>query len=181
MFIFFDIDGTLIDQRHAESVAIAAMLDAYGQLLARPYSIAESCRKWRLLREKHARTFFAGLYLAPGAAPAPRAQFFAGPHQSLPASTADDVFDFYESEYRANWKLSTMSCRRWRLSAVFPAASFPTARANSSLASFAVRRSTVTSKWSWFPRKPGSQAAAQDLRNRMRPGRSGAAALHLHR
>src|ERR1051325_865547 len=105
MFIFFDIDGTLIDQRNAESIAVGAMLDAYADLLPRRASIAESCRKWRLLREKHARAFFAGLISIEEQQRRRVREFFAGPNQSIAAAESPRIFDFYESHYRANWKL----------------------------------------------------------------------------
>src|ERR1044071_6137487 len=105
MFIFFDIDGTLIDQRNAETVAVRAMLQAHGHLLSRPYSIAESCRRWRLLREKHARAFFSGLITVQEQRRRRVRDFFAGPDEALAAAQSDDLFDLYETHYRANWKL----------------------------------------------------------------------------
>ncbi|HEY7168304.1 MAG TPA: HAD family hydrolase [Candidatus Binatia bacterium] len=105
MFIFFDIDGTLIDQRNAEQIAIRAMLETYGHLLARPYSMSESCRRWRLLREKHARAFFCGLISLQEQRRRRVRDFLGGAYGCLPGAEIDQLFALYESHYRANWKL----------------------------------------------------------------------------
>jgi putative hydrolase of the HAD superfamily len=105
MVIFFDIDGTLIDQRKAEEAAAGKVLAAYGNLLDRYYSETEFCCRWRFLREKHARLFFAGLISLQEQRRRRVREFFAQSGRSLSQPEADAIFDFYAYHYRANWRL----------------------------------------------------------------------------
>lgn len=55
MFIFFDIDGTLLDQQAAERAAADAFLAEYENLRPEPYDSSSFCHRWRALREHHLR------------------------------------------------------------------------------------------------------------------------------
>jgi putative hydrolase of the HAD superfamily len=104
MMIFFDIDGTLIDQRKAETIAARHFLAIYGHLLE-PYTIEEFCVLWRRLREKHARGFLDGrLYWVEQQRRRMR-DLFADGEPRLSDREADSRFHFYQCRYRENWSL----------------------------------------------------------------------------
>lgn len=60
MFVFFDIDGTLLDQRHAERAGAAALLSEYRHLLPQSCDVAWFCRRWRELRDLHLPSYLSG-------------------------------------------------------------------------------------------------------------------------
>lgn len=60
MLVFFDIDGTLLDQRRAERAAAEAFLSQYGHRLAQPLSADQFCRLWKRLRELHLPAYLSG-------------------------------------------------------------------------------------------------------------------------
>lgn len=105
MFIFFDIDETLIDQRKAEAAAAERLLATHGQRLGHLYTVPEFCRKWRLLREKHAPAFFAGAMSAEEQRRRRVREMFGDCCRNLSQQEADSLFDFYERHYRADWSL----------------------------------------------------------------------------
>jgi putative hydrolase of the HAD superfamily len=105
MIIFFDIDGTLIDQRKAETVAAGDFLDRYGPLLQHPYTLQEFCALWRQLRETHARGFLDGRFSWIEQQRRRMRDLFAAREPQLSDAEADRRFRFYQSRYRENWTL----------------------------------------------------------------------------
>jgi putative hydrolase of the HAD superfamily len=105
MMIFFDIDGTLIDQRKAEIIAARQFLGAYGALLEQRYTIPEFCSRWRHLREIHARGFLDGRFSWVEQQRRRMRDLFASREPRLADAEADARFRFYELRYRASWGL----------------------------------------------------------------------------
>jgi putative hydrolase of the HAD superfamily len=105
MFIFFDIDETLMDQRKAEAAAAAKWLAVYGNLLERRYSAAELCRVWRRLREKYAPLFLSGLISLREQRRRRIRELCGADRIYFSNAEADTIFDFYEYHYRKNWSL----------------------------------------------------------------------------
>ncbi len=105
MMIFFDIDGTLIDQRKAETIAAAHFLSMYGHLLGHRYSLSEFCSLWRHLRETHARGFLEGRLSWTEQQRRRMRDLFAAGEPRLSDSEADARFLFYQRRYSANWSL----------------------------------------------------------------------------
>jgi putative hydrolase of the HAD superfamily len=105
MIIFFDIDGTLIDQRKAETIAARAFLERYGKRLERSYTLAEFCALWRQLREIHARGFLDGRLSWIEQQRRRMRDLFAAHEPRLCDSEADVRFRFYQRRYRESWAL----------------------------------------------------------------------------
>ncbi len=105
MFVFFDIDETLLDQKQAEAAAAKHLLSAYGELLERAYSVAEFCRVWRFLREKHNTAFFAGEIPLGEQRRRRVRELFAHGGKPLSDDDADALFAFYEYHYGKHWSL----------------------------------------------------------------------------
>lgn len=105
MIIFFDIDGTLIDQRKAEAIAAAHFLAMYGRLLEDRYSLSQFCSIWRHLREKHARGFLDGRLSWVEQQRRRMRDLFAAREPQLSDAEADARFLFYQRRYRDSWSL----------------------------------------------------------------------------
>ena len=105
MMIFFDIDGTLIDQRKAETAAAGHFLAMYGRLLERRYTVEEFCVIWRRLREKHARGFLDGRISWVEQQRRRMRELFPAQQQRLSDAEADARFRFYQGRYRDSWTL----------------------------------------------------------------------------
>jgi putative hydrolase of the HAD superfamily len=105
MMIFFDIDGTLIDQRKAETAAAGHFLAMYGRLLERRYTVEEFCVIWRRLREKHARGFLDGRISWVEQQRRRMREIFPARQKRLSDAEADVRFRFYQRRYRDSWTL----------------------------------------------------------------------------
>jgi putative hydrolase of the HAD superfamily len=105
MMIFFDIDGTLIDQRTAETIAARHFLALYGGLLEHPYTLSQFCSIWRHLREKHARDFLDGRVSWVEQQRRRMRDLFAAQEPQLSDREADARFHFYQQRYRDSWRL----------------------------------------------------------------------------
>jgi putative hydrolase of the HAD superfamily len=120
MMIFFDIDGTLMDQRKAETIAARDFLESYGHLLRRPYTLADFCVLWRHLRERHARGFLDGELSWAEQRRRRMRDLFGAREPDLSDAEADARFCFYEERYRSSWclygdamdALRSLSCHR---------------------------------------------------------------------
>lgn len=60
MIIFFDIDGTLMNQRQAEATAAARFIRDHAHRLSQPADVDAFCQHWRIARERHAPAYFRG-------------------------------------------------------------------------------------------------------------------------
>lgn len=60
MFLFFDIDETLLDQRRAELAAAESLFATFGDLLPQPCSVDCLCLLWRECRERHLPAYLDG-------------------------------------------------------------------------------------------------------------------------
>jgi putative hydrolase of the HAD superfamily len=105
MMIFFDIDGTLIDQRKAETIAARYFLARYGPLLEHRYTLSQFCLIWRQLREKHARGFLDGRLSWVEQQRRRMRDLFAAREPQLSDAEADARFLCYERCYRDCWSL----------------------------------------------------------------------------
>src|SRR3954454_945213 len=103
MQIFFDIDGTLLDQRGAETLAVAALRAAYPSQLSL-WPLPALCRRWRHLREKHAADFFRGTISCVEHRRRRVVDFFAD-EAPLSSCEAERRFQHYSQEYRRQWRL----------------------------------------------------------------------------
>jgi putative hydrolase of the HAD superfamily len=103
MVIFFDIDGTLMDQAKAETIAAGHFLARYGELLEHRYTVEEFCVLWRRLRERHARGFLEGRLSWTEQQRRRMRELFAA--QQFSDAEADARFLFYQSRYRESWSL----------------------------------------------------------------------------
>jgi putative hydrolase of the HAD superfamily len=105
MMIFFDIDGTLIDQRKAETAAAGEFLKVYGALLERSYTLEQFCGLWRRLRDRHARGFLDGRVSWVEQQRRRMRDLFAAREPRLCDAEADARFAFYRRRYRESWTL----------------------------------------------------------------------------
>jgi putative hydrolase of the HAD superfamily len=105
MIIFFDIDGTLVDQRKAETVAAGDFLSIYGELLEHHYTLDQFCSLWRRLRDKHARGFLDGRFSWVEQQRRRMRDLFAAREPRLCDAEADRRFAFYQRRYRESWTL----------------------------------------------------------------------------
>src|SRR5947209_15675564 len=105
MVIFFDIDETLVNQRHAEAVAGEHFLKVYGPLLPQSYNVSGFCRLWRALREKHAPPFWRGLIPCQEQRRRRIRELFRAREPHLDDAEADTRFAFYREHYRGAWSL----------------------------------------------------------------------------
>jgi len=105
MMIFFDIDGTLLDQRKAETVAAGHFLAMYGYLLGHRYTVEEFCVLWRRLRERHCRGFLEGKLSWAEQQRRRMRDLFSASERQLSDAEADARFLFYQRRYRDSWSL----------------------------------------------------------------------------
>jgi putative hydrolase of the HAD superfamily len=105
MIIFFDIDGTLINQRKAETIAAHHFLERYRELLEHHYTLGEFAAVWRRLREEHARGFLDGRFSWVEQQRRRMRDLFAAREPQLSDAEADARFAFYRRHYRASWTL----------------------------------------------------------------------------
>lgn len=104
MMIFFDIDETLLNQRHAEAVAAEGVLRTYGHALPADCSASDFCRVWRDLREKHLPDFLNGtISYREHHRRRIREIFSDGP--DLSDREADERYGLFFDAYRSAWRL----------------------------------------------------------------------------
>jgi len=105
MVVFFDIDGTLLDQRKAESYAAARFLESYGDRLPRCPTPAEFCAEWRRLREKHNADFLRGAISSEEKRRRRMRDLFSETEPRLPDKEVDERVALYSEQYRLGWTL----------------------------------------------------------------------------
>jgi putative hydrolase of the HAD superfamily len=102
--IFFDIDETLLNQRHAEAAAAGRFLKTFGPLLPDYFTVPAFCLRWRLLREEHLPPFLSGaISFQEHRRRRIRELFIDG--ASLTDRQADERFNVFLHEYRRAWRL----------------------------------------------------------------------------
>lgn len=102
--IFFDIDGTLIDQQHAERIAARGFLRLYGHELPRSMTAARFCRLWRRMREKHSPRTFADAIGAPERRRRRMRELFALHGIELTDRELDARVTAFQQLYRRSWQ-----------------------------------------------------------------------------
>ncbi len=110
MMIFFDIDDTLIDQRHAEVYGATPFLEHFAQWL--PYTPAEFCALWHALIEKHAGAYFRGAISFLEQRRRRMRELFRETDPTLSDTEADARFATYLRHYEQSWRLfdDVLSC-----------------------------------------------------------------------
>lgn len=104
MVLFFDIDGTLIDQQRAELAAAREFLSAYGAKLPRRYTPVEFCQRWRELRAWHLPAFLGG-EISYADYHRCRIRGLFETNGALGAPEADARFAAFYEPYRDAWRL----------------------------------------------------------------------------
>lgn len=103
MVIFFDIDGTLVNQRRAEAAAAQRFLARYGDRLPHGHDVTAFCAEWRRLRERHG---VHGRGLRATAAEHRRRrmrELFAASEPGLGDAEIDARLALWHEHYRAGW------------------------------------------------------------------------------
>lgn len=104
MFLFFDIDGTLLDQRRAEAAAARRFLAEFGPLLPAVESVDQFCQTWRMLRKKHLPAYLSGAISYRDYQRQRIRDLFPGGN-GLSDAQADIRCDFFRECYRQAWRL----------------------------------------------------------------------------
>lgn len=101
MFIFFDIDGTLIDHERASAIASIKFLDHFADVL--PYSHDEFPSIWNAILNKHFEMFSRGEVSFTEQRYNRMKELFSNP--VLSAEEADASFQIYLQHYELGWSL----------------------------------------------------------------------------
>ncbi len=99
--ILFDIDGTLLDDDRAVSLALTFFHAAHGRELK--LSLEALSRRWAELLDFHFARYLAGDVSLHEQRRARIGELFAESRPGLGAEDADGLFAAYESHYRAAW------------------------------------------------------------------------------
>jgi putative hydrolase of the HAD superfamily len=105
MVVFFDIDGTLLDQRKAESYAAARFLETYGDRFPRCPTPPEFCSLWRRLREKQNPAFLTGAISSQEKRRLRMRELFSETEPRLSDADVDERVAIYAEHYRLGWTL----------------------------------------------------------------------------
>jgi putative hydrolase of the HAD superfamily len=103
MFIFFDIDATLLDHEKAAEIAVATFLQSFAHLL--PYSQGEFLKTWHEVADRHNNLYFQGKVSLIAQRRNRMREIFARSEPDLADTDADFRFQLYLEHYEANWKL----------------------------------------------------------------------------
>jgi putative hydrolase of the HAD superfamily len=106
--IFFDIDDTLLDDRHAQDAAARAFWREFAHQI--PYAGDEFLAVWESISSKHYQRFTAGEVSFTDQRRCRIREVFAQPN--LPDADADARFTRYLAYHQASWKLfaDTLPC-----------------------------------------------------------------------
>jgi putative hydrolase of the HAD superfamily len=99
--ILFDIDGTLMDDDRAVSLALTSFHGTYGSEL--DISLRDLIARWRELLNLHFARYLAGGISMQGQRRARILDLFARSRPDLTPAGADRLFATYEGYYRAAW------------------------------------------------------------------------------
>ncbi len=103
MMVFFDLDGTLLDEDRAARAACVAFRKAHADLF--PQSEEDFVSLWRDLAEKHVERHWAGELSFQGQRRERMKELFGLVGRRLNDADADRIFQVYLKEYEANWSL----------------------------------------------------------------------------
>jgi putative hydrolase of the HAD superfamily len=103
MFIFFDIDATLVDHDKAAEMAASKFLQHFAHLL--PYSQASFLKVWHEVSDRHNDLYFRGEVSLIEQRRNRMHELFAHAESVLSAKEADARFQVYLEHYESNWKL----------------------------------------------------------------------------
>lgn len=103
MFIFFDIDATLVDHEKAAEMAASKFFQYFVRLL--PYSPAEFLKEWHKVSDKHNDLYFQGKVSLLEQRRNRVRELFAHTKPALSAEEADARFQVYLEHYESNWTL----------------------------------------------------------------------------
>lgn len=104
VFVFFDIDGTLLDQRGAERAAADVFFRRYGHLLRPPCGPARFCHLWRSVRERHLPAYLSGA-ISYRQYHHRRIRDLFPDGASLAERELDTRYEVFHSSYRRGWRL----------------------------------------------------------------------------
>jgi putative hydrolase of the HAD superfamily len=102
MFIFFDIDATLVDHDKAAEMAASKFLQHFAYLL--PYSQAKFLKMWHEVSDRHNDLYFQGEVSLIQRRNRMR-ELFAHAESVLSGEEADARFQVYLEHYESNWNL----------------------------------------------------------------------------
>ena len=102
MVIFFDIDGTLLDNARAERLAAGAFQRDHCGLF--PESSQEFVARWGQITQRHIQRYLAGEITFQGQRRARLQELFKR-HRTIDDDEADKLFASYLKQYEENWKL----------------------------------------------------------------------------
>src|SRR4030095_1829762 len=103
MFIFFDIDATLVDHEKAAEIAVARFLQSFAHVL--PYSQVEFLKTWHEVADRHNDLYFQGKVSLLAQRRNRMREIFARSEPHLADTEADFRFQLYLEHYESNWKL----------------------------------------------------------------------------
>ena len=103
MFIFFDIDATLVDHDKAAEMAATKFLQHFAHLL--PYSQAKFLKTWHEVSDRHNDLYFRGEVSLTEQRRNRMRELFAHTESALSGDEADARFQVYLEHYESNWKL----------------------------------------------------------------------------
>jgi len=103
MFIFFDIDATLVDHDKAAEMAASNFLQHFAHLL--PYSQARFLKLWQEVSDRHNDLYFRGQVSLIEQRRNRMRELFAHAESVLSGEEADTRFQVYLEHYESNWKL----------------------------------------------------------------------------
>lgn len=100
--IFFDIDGTLLDHKHAEQAAARSFFETHGHEL--DLSADEFVSTWQVAAETHFRSYQLGKITFQDQRRARLRDLFPSSYE-MTDRKADDLFESYLEAYQENWNL----------------------------------------------------------------------------
>lgn len=103
MFIFFDIDATLVDHERAAELAASTFLRHFARFL--PYSQVEFLKVWHEVSDKHNDLYFQGKVSLIEQRRNRMRELFGHTGAALSSEEADARFQVYLEHYECNWTL----------------------------------------------------------------------------
>lgn len=103
MYLFFDIDATLVDHQKASELAAAKFLQSFAHLL--PYCQVEFLRIWHEVADRHHDLYVQGKVSLIAQRRNRMRELFAPSEPNLSDREADFRFQLYLEHYESNWTL----------------------------------------------------------------------------
>ena len=103
MFIFFDIDATLVDHDKATELAASNFLQHFAHLF--PYSSVQFLKAWHEVSDRHNELYFRGEVTLIEQRRNRMRELFAHAEPVLSGEEADARFQVYLEHYESNWTL----------------------------------------------------------------------------